>query len=65
MIKEAKVHIDSLLGQPLPTGDWILLSKNGDAIPLEVIAGIQKNNPNGKLLIVTTNKLKVTKLIFR
>ena len=63
--RDAKLKIDQLLGQPIPTGDWILQSQNGDPVPESIIAKFQLENPNSKLLIVTNTSLKVHKGLSR
>lgn len=57
--RDAKVKIDQLLGQPIPTGDWILQSRNGEPVPESIIAKFQLENPNSKLLIISNTSLKV------
>lgn len=57
--RDAKLKIDQLLGQPIPTGDWILQSQNGEPVPESIITKFQLENPNSKLLIVSNTSLKV------
>ena len=45
-----------LSGFYVHSGDWILISLNGDPIPKEKISEIQKKYPNGKIIVVTTSK---------
>ena len=57
-VREVKVQIDSLLNQPSNSGDWILQAFD-KPIPESILADLINNNPNSKIVIITTNNTNV------
>lgn len=58
IVREVKVQINTLLNQQTDSGDWILQAFD-KPLPEAILADLIANNPNSKIVIITTNNTNV------